>query len=76
MTLRSSIWAEDIRLLTYHSSRSKYLNLLLNIFTIFLFLIVRNMMLFHINIVDIIHIIFDWFDGIAIVFDWLNEIAI
>ena len=31
------------------------------------------MMLFHINIVDIIHIIFDWFDGIAIVFDWLNE---
>ena len=41
----------------------------------FFLLCVKMMVLFHIDIVNIIHIIFDWFDGIAIVFDWLDEIT-
>ena len=48
----------------------------LNIILIFLFLLVRVkvMMLFHINIVHIVHIILDRLDGIAIIFYWLDEI--
>ena len=79
MILRGLFWdLTKYRRLTYQSSRSKYLNPLLNIFTILvhLFIPVNMMMLFYINIVDIIHIILDWFYGISIILYWLDEIAI